>query len=225
MRPGLAHDAAVAPPAQQRDSSADVHLLLAREHRDLCLIRKTAGKPRGAGLRGEDERAVFEHRVVGRDRPRGGEERDARARVVAELAPEGGEVLLTAAGRRSPGASVREVRRAACRCRSARGPLRRAAAPITKRSASLPAADQTVRARQRRDRDDAVDGGHEVGVEAPLRQPEVTAVQAAKPGRKGRDLAGLLLEDRERLEPGQRASSRNSRRSSAILGRRRARTS
>ena len=93
----------------------------------------------------------------------------------------------TVSGRQRPRAEARSVplpiRTTSAAARSS---------PITKRSASLPPEISRF--------EPGSDGiattpsmvCHEVGVEAPLRQPEVAAVEAAKPGRKRRDLAGLL---------------------------------
>jgi hypothetical protein len=67
------------------------------------------------------------------------------------------------------------------------------------------AADQLVRARERRDRDDAVDRGDEVREQARLRQDEVAAVEPAQlAGQLERAGLVALEEERERLEPRRR---------------------
>ena len=188
-------------PRPRRSSTADrdVDLGVARQRDDLDAGGKRARQALGAGVRRHDERRILEHRAVRRDRPRGGEDRDTRPRLETELATELGVRLR--GGREHRVGPPPPARRRAQRPAADQDDVRRSAQEPHHEAVGLAAArDQPVRVGNRRDRHDAVDGLHEVGVDAALGQREVAAVHAAQLRRQRETGRGLRREQRERLE-------------------------
>ncbi len=203
----------------QATASAEIEVLAERDdRRRRRQLRTEHGLP---PQRGQDERALLEHRMADVDRAAPGKDRNLGLGRKREPPAELQECVPRR--RMRPAGSPEPLRRAVQRARADDDDLReRAQQPHHEPVRLAPGRDDLVRLRHRRDRDHAVDRRDEVRIQPRSRKPERAAVQPGELVGQVQGREPLVFEEQiERVEHYAlwvplRARSTNSRRRSAF---------